>query len=218
MNTQVDKKDMITCNPVIGCTIGCPYCYARRMNQRFKFVPDFSVPTRRPIALDRIRRTHGKTLFMTSMSDLSGWDLEWRDIVFREIAKNPSNTYLFLTKNPDGLRGLSVANLPNVWIGVTVTNNYDLPRIQKLLSCVRAAHYWVCFEPLHSEIRAIPAGLKNRIGWVVIGDETGLRSGKIKAQTDWILDLSRQFPETPVCIKERLRETLGSDWRNEYPF
>ena len=241
--TRIDWADA-TWNPATGCLHGCEYCYARNIAHRFggntdsqihtletrqykdgTWTPDLYpfgfAPTFHKYRLhEPLRLKKPRNIFVCSMADLfGGWvPNEWIRAVFDACSAAPQHRYLFLTKNPDGLRGLSVTNLPNVWIGVTVTNNYDLPRIQKLLSCVRAAHYWVCFEPLHSEIRAIPVGLKNRIGWVVIGDETGLRSGKIKAQTDWILDLSRQFPETPVCIKERLRETLGSDWRNEYPF
>lgn len=44
---------MDTCNPVYGCNINCPYCYTRRLNQRFKITSDFNVPTKMPQALKR---------------------------------------------------------------------------------------------------------------------------------------------------------------------
>ncbi len=35
-------NNILTMNPVCGCNIGCPYCYARKINQRFKHIPDFN--------------------------------------------------------------------------------------------------------------------------------------------------------------------------------
>lgn len=214
---QVDLDDMITLNPVIGCSIGCPYCYARKMNQRFKFIPDFSIPTERPKALERLKSIHNKTIFMTSMSDFSGWSQEWREFVFNEMKRNMSNQYLFLTKNPKKLAGFDCLDMNNVWIGVTVTRNMDVHRINEMTNFIKSRHYWVCFEPLHEDIKAISPSLKGKLDWVVIGNESGIRAGKIDAPDSWILNLSDQFPNTPVCIKERLKERLGDSWRNEYP-
>lgn len=214
---QVGIDRMITLNPVLGCPIGCPYCYARKMNQRFKFTPDFSIPTKMPNALNRLKTIHNKDIFMTSMSDFSYWDTEWRDQVFEEMKKNTSNQYLFLTKNPKGLEGFDCSTFPNVWIGVTVTRNMDLHRLTEILSSVKARHYWITFEPLHEDINPIPLNVKKRFDWVVIGDETGNRAGKIVAKDSWIINLANQFPNTPVCMKERLQDSLGDEWRNETP-
>ena len=40
-NIMEDKIKLIkTFNPVNGCNIGCPYCYARKINNRFHIIPD----------------------------------------------------------------------------------------------------------------------------------------------------------------------------------
>jgi len=33
-----------TLNPVVGCTFGCSYCYAKKLNDRFKFIEDWNRP------------------------------------------------------------------------------------------------------------------------------------------------------------------------------
>ena len=45
-------------NIVVGCTIGCPYCYARNNCRRFHITDDFSVPEymERKLAHDRNER------------------------------------------------------------------------------------------------------------------------------------------------------------------
>ena len=37
--TKIEWTDM-TVNPVVGCSHGCPYCYARKMAKRRKERPD----------------------------------------------------------------------------------------------------------------------------------------------------------------------------------
>ncbi len=212
----MDIKKMLTCNPVLGCSIGCPYCYARRLDTRFRFTPDFSVPTIMPRALKKIHTRVPTSIFMTSMSDLSGWPLDWRSEVFEEIRKWNRNQYLFLTKRPMLVENLDCRDLKNVYIGVTVTNRADTKRIQEMKSNIKAANYWVCFEPLHGD----PGILNLRgLSFIIIGPESGNRSGKIVPQTTWIESVVRQADAqgVPVWMKDSTLDIVGESGFRQDP-
>lgn len=207
MSSILDQIE--TCNPVLGCTYNCPYCYARRLNTRFHFTPDFSVPTIMPNALKKIHTRFPKTLFCTSMSDLADWPEDWRETVFQEMSKYPRNTYIFLTKRPQFI-DIDVRNMPWMWMGCTVTNRSDVRRIQQMKQHMKASNYHVTFEPLHGDVGIIDlSGIK----WVVIGAETGIRSGKIIPKKDWVMNIVEQADRRniPVFMKDSLFSIVGEE-------
>ena len=198
-----------TCNPVVGCDIGCSYCYARRLNTRFKIVPDFSKPTIKPTALKKIHTRLPKSFLMTSMSDLSGWPVDWREEVFAEMKQYPRNTYLFLTKRPEKIH-LDIRAQRNVWMGVTVTAKGDLKRITQMKQNMKASNYFITFEPLHGDLGKIDL---RGIGWIVIGAETGNRAGRVIPKKDWVLKIVEEADKLgiPVWMKDSLYPIVGPE-------
>ncbi len=109
-----DGSPGYTWNPVTGCLHGCPYCYARRIAQRFhrSFAPEFH-PDRlvEPLKLRKPSR-----IFVDSMGDLFDPNVpdEWRDQVFGAIyaCNGPrrcdqfamGHTFMVLTKQPENMR------------------------------------------------------------------------------------------------------------------
>ena len=95
--TKIDWCDC-TLNPVVGCQRGCEYCYARKLNNRFKWIEDWSKPQFFPERLKALESKTPKSVFINSMSDIGFWKEEWRKEVFSAIRENPQHSYIALTK------------------------------------------------------------------------------------------------------------------------
>ena len=200
-------KDQIqNMNVVIGCTIGCSYCYARNNVRRFHMTEDFSRPEYFPGKLKLMDRKRPRNLLLTGMSDFSDWDPEWREEVFARIGQNPQHQYIFLTKRPEKVRFST--ELDNVWFGVTVTSEKEKGRIKAMREHIRAKHYQVSFEPMFDNIGEVDF---TGIEWIVVGTETGHRKGKSESKQEWVWNLTNQAHSRgiPVFMKEDLLPVMG---------
>ena len=131
---------------VIGCPIGCRYCYARSNCRRFHITDDFSKPQFFENKLRLFDTKEPKVFLLTGMSDLAYWQFDWTEKVFEKAAQTPHNQYLFLTKRSERLH--IQTDLDNLWFGVTVTCAAERERIEILRRNVKAKHYHVTFEPV----------------------------------------------------------------------
>lgn len=202
-------KDQIqNMNLVIGCTIGCSYCYARNNVRRFHMTEDFSRPEYFPGKLKLMDRKRPQNLLLTGMSDFSDWDPEWREEVFARIARNPQHQYIFLTKRPEKIQFST--ELDNVWFGVTVTSAKEKGRIKAMREHIRAKHYQVSFEPMFDNIGEVDF---TGIEWIVVGTETGRRKEKSESKTEWVWNLTDQAHSRgiPVFMKEDLPPVMGEE-------
>lgn len=179
-----------------------------------------------------------RNIFVCSMADLFGeWvpDSWMRDVIDACYAA-PWHRYLFLTKNPEryddaieyletDVKDSTVAEPPEMWFGATVTNDEQLER------AYASGATWVSIEPMLTDLCVqeafcafyyTPGGEAEtkRWQWVVIGAETGNRKDKVVPKREWVEKIVAECDKwgTPVFMKASLRDMMGDDFRQEYPW
>ena len=179
-----------------------------------------------------------RNIFVCSMADLFGdWvPDEWIDEVIRSTQKARQHRYIFLTKNPErydawlerfeGGKVEGLDEIENCWFGASASNNEELERAN------RSRAMWLSIEPIRERIDTdedqfvefvpTPSGEyeRPRWAWVVIGAETGNQKNKIKPEKEWVDAIVKvcDYYGTPVFMKESLRDLMGEDFRQEYPW
>lgn len=173
-----------------------------------------------------------RVIFVCSMADLFGeWvPDEWIEDVFTACKAAPQHKYLFLTKNPQRYRDLAKAgklpDKPNFWYGSTVERypEGDSQNCWDAIFCpgygegCDRAHTFVSIEPIMGDFRE--QGITNNVEWVIVGAETGNRAGKVIPQRKWIENITTlcEIAETPLFMKESLREIMGDDFIQQFPW
>jgi protein gp37 len=187
--------------------------------------PWFFLPTLHRYRLDQPSKwSEPRTIFVCSMADLFGkWvPDEWIEAVINACIAAPQHRYLFLTKNPARYmhliaNGIIPENQPNFWFGSTAT----IPEME-FFWCDEV-NTFVSIEPILAPFEDLtdegvdPASKTN---WIIVGAETGNRKNKVVPQKSWIDEIvsAAKKAGTPVFMKESLREIMGDDFRQEFPW
>lgn len=207
--TKIEWCDA-TINPIKGlCPVGCSYCYARRMYKRFHWDEALRYNT------DWIMELPHKPsrIFMGSTMELfygTPQMNEWLNDIMRTVKSYPEHTFIFLTKHP---QNLPKAWPDNCWVGVSVTNEFDVFRHANRLGVVNAKVKFFSFEPLLqwngldklSEVLKDVAG----ISWLIIGQQTPIRQSTMP-KIEWVWDIIAAADKVgiPVFLKDNLMSIM----------
>jgi len=243
--TKIDWCDS-TWNPVSGCRHDCEYCYARGIAKRFGGEDDGAIhdltdpffdennrkapyphgfaPTLHRYKMDEPKRwTKPRTIFVCSMADLFGrWvPDEWIEEVFAACEAAPQHIYLFLTKNPG--RYLELANAGKLPIKENFWYGSSTPTKENEFFYNGSLNTFVSIEPIlepFTDLMDDGVDAIRRVGWVIVGAETGNRAGKVIPEKSWIMELKSAADEcgVPIFMKESLREIMGDDFKQESPW
>lgn len=160
------------CNPIKGyCSIACPYCYARRIYDHFKWDKTIRFDVDELLSIEHHRKPAG--IFLGSTFELfwDGLERFWQDSIFATIKACPQHRFYLLTKCPQNL--IKFSPFPdNVYLGVTVTNQEMLDMAIYYLKMVKTKVKFISFEPLLESVAGPRLNLSG-INWVIIGAMTG---------------------------------------------
>jgi protein gp37 len=194
-------------NPTTGCTkisLGCQNCYAMRMAHRLKEMGQAKYkngfrPTVHPDVLSLpFRWKKPRIIFVSSMGDLFHEKIPTDFIkkTFDVMRRADHHLFQVLTKRSERLLELST-ELPwpdNVWMGVTVESNeyqYRIGHLGKTPARIR----FLSLEPL---LGPIPSLALDRIGWVIVGGESG--PGARPMKREWVVSIRDQCRERDVAF------------------
>ena len=168
--TNIEFCDF-TWNPVVGCQIGCWYCWARKFNYRFNKESEFEVPKFFPGRLQRpgLIRKPAK-IFVGSMCDIfsPGVKDEWIRQILEVVRENPDHTFQFLTKRPQRYAEFDFPR--NVWLGTSISTNHDSWRLEELNRCGCGYVTFVLVEPIMSYMYNVDF---SKIDFLFVGSLTG---------------------------------------------
>ncbi len=242
--TSTNGKPGRSWNPVTGCNGPdnqgpCDYCYAARMAKRLAGRAGYPAdepfrPTLHPDRLDQpLKWRKPSRIFVVSMGDLFGdavpTEYIWR--VFHTMWCASYHTFLVLTKRPERMQRLlsyegllesaehsklrRMSPLPNLWLGVSITNQADADARIPLLLQTPAAVRFVSCEPLLG-----PIDLSAYIGYNPIKNYPRGHTGDIKKQRRDCLQgcrgrgIDNRYSGAGMASEESNRESV--DWRNDY--
>lgn len=215
--TKIEWCDY-TVNPVKGlCPMACSYCYARAMYKRFKWNPE--IRYEEIFYYPGIDGKPGDKYFVGSTMELFGdWVMkEWMEDIFRWVRSYPQRTFIFLTKQPHGLKKWSPFP-DNCWVGVSATDGEMAWGATAWLRNIEAGLKFMSLEPLFAPLHSkdgqfdLTRAILECLDWVIIGAQTPY-SSKTAPKAAWVKEITDTAKglNLPVFHKDNLGWIFDAD-------
>ena len=202
-----------TWNPIKGlCPVGCWYCYARAMYERFRLEPRLSFDFTKELEAP-CRLKNPSKIFLCSTIEFFHPDIpnNWRGAIFDVIEQCPQHTFQILTKMPENID----REMPeNVWLGVSMTAKETQYELAQGLLNAKARLKFISFEPLLD----IDYFLVRDVRWVIIGRLTG-HGRQYDPKFNEIEKIIKIYRKNniPVFLKHNLKDIWGPNLIQEWP-
>jgi len=210
--TKIDWCDS-TISPVRGCSRGCEYCYARKMNARWKWVEDFGVPQFFPAALEQPYKWKGpRIIFVCSLGELFDplVPTAWTHRVFAMMEDNPQHRFMVLTKCYEEMQDWFEVLPENMWMGFSVTDSRSMERSLALNELPYGRQRFLSIEPLLGPLwpddkpgLCFGAYLPDHLSWIIIGAQT---NPNVQPKRVWVQEILNAADDAgiPVLMKHNL--------------
>ena len=170
-----------------------------------------------------------RTIFVCSMGDLFAEYIpdEWITEVFDACENAQQHRYMFLTKNPGRYielfqKGLmpDEARMKNKWFGTTITTQDDPYFFVDEEQLGYPFNGFLSIEPIHGDFQENLQLKEHGIKWVVIGAETGNRTGKVKPEREWVEHITESCDKcgVPVFMKGSVWDVVPDRIKADYPW
>lgn len=219
-NTNIEYGDKAW-NPIVGCGNSCSYCWARKMNKRFKWIEDWNKPQFFKERLeDPLKYKKPCRILTCFCGDMFSDNVpeEWTKQVLRIISMSP-HTHILLTKFPHNLHKFNL-KLHNIWIGVSVVKEDDWAMLP-YLSLIETAIRFVSSEPFIAEPPEFLNAYLNiintfsRLDWIIIGAQTNPFKCVSVKNLLYVIK-SAELAKIPIFLKNNLKSVLSEQIIKQY--
>ncbi len=203
--TKIEWADK-SWNPIVGCYNNCDYCYARKLNKRFKFIENWNKPQFFPERLkEPIRLLKRATIFVGSMSDMFHKDIPWhwiQNIIF--ICKLQfRHKFMFLTKFPENYAKYDFP--ANCWLGTTIEHRGNMQRYDDLTKGIIYNKLFISIEPIQSDFHGVNFDF---IDLIIVGALTGKKDPTPpEMYREWV----KSIKHNNIFLKNNIKKYLEAE-------
>jgi len=214
-----------TWNIARGCEkvdADCKFCYMYRDSLGGTRYNPMQITKTKTVFNMPLKLKEPHKIFTSSLTDVFHPAIDsFRHEVWDIIKRCPHHTFQILTKRPERL-DYSVGLFPddhyfkNVWLGTSIGSPAALTRGRDLINAAAPVRMkFLSIEPFH-EGPIFINDLLRRIGWVIVGGESGNNNGKYRyreCKIEWIEGIVYQCRAhgVPVFVKQ-----LGTHLAKKY--